>query len=133
MYRHVLPALTAFLVTLALSPLVKAESSEATVVVYRADEASRTEHLTFGLTEGQRLVGRVRSEKSVVLNAPAGSYTLNTTLPGSEPLTLDLKPGGVYYVHSRLKMTGNQIDLDLVEVAEQIAQSQGAEAFSGTI
>lgn len=137
MYRHIVPALAAFTLTLLMPQLVKAEDSTATamatVVIYRAHESSKTDHLKFNLHAGNEFVGRMQSGKSLVFRAPAGSYTLDTTLPGAEPLTLDIKPGAVHYVHSRLELQGNRVDLALVEVAEQVARNHGAEDRAGTI
>jgi hypothetical protein len=135
MYRHLLPAIVAFTMTLVMPQMVNAgdAASEATVVIYRADESNKTKNLKFDLLAGEQTLGRMKAEQSVVVKAPAGSYTLDTNISATQPVTLDLKPGSVHYVHSKLKLSGSSLKVSLEEVPEQVARSQGAESLAGTI
>lgn len=137
MMRHIFPAIAAFALTLIMPSLVKADEvvspEMATLVVYRADESFKTDKLRFDLHADQYFIGRAKADGLLQLEAPAGSYTLDTSMPGAETLTLDLKPGAVHYVHSKLVLRGNRVELELIEVEEQVARNHAADGLAGTI
>lgn len=135
MYRHLIPALAAFALTLIMPQLTKAEESlaPATVIVYRADESIRTDRLRFDLQADEEVIGRMKPESALQFEAAPGTYTLTTSIPGEASLVIDLKPGAVHYVHSKLVLKGGSLDLKLTEVAEQVAISQGANRMAGAI
>lgn len=135
MFRYFIPALAAFAMTLGLPSLARAEASAetSTLIVYRAEESFNTERLRFDLHANDHFMGRMKAEGATVLTAPAGSYTLDTSLPGAEAVTVELKPGATHYVHSRLDLRGNTVKVEMVEVAEQVARSHGATDRAGTI
>lgn len=138
MTRTLLPALAAFILTLTMTSIVKAEASEhaiepATVVIYRADESSSTKRLRFGLLANDAMLGRIQADNSIQAQLPAGTYTLHTTLPGAEPLTVELKPGAIHFVHTSLTILGNNVQAELLEVEEELARSHGATDFDTTI
>jgi hypothetical protein len=99
-------------------------TAPATVVVYRAEESVTTKRLNVDVTANNYALGKLKKDGVVVSEGPAGEYTLGTSMPGTEPLTLDLKPGATYYVHTKLEMRGGRIYVSLTEVAEQVARVQ---------
>ena len=135
MYRYVLPALLAFAMSMGLPQLVRAEASaeQATLIVYRADESYVTERLRFDVHADEHFVGRLKADNASVIKAPAGTYTVDTSMPDARALEIDLKPGAVHYVHSKLKIDGSRVKVELVEVGEEVAISHGATDFEGTI
>jgi len=121
--------------TLGLSPLsaMAGESAKpATVVVYRADESVKSKRVKLDVFLDQRSMGRLSREASVEAEGAAGEYTLGTSIAGTEPLTLNLKPGETHYVHAQVKVRGNRVDVTLVEVEDQVAKLQQP-ALDGTI
>ena len=100
------------------------ESAPATIVVYRADESFKTERLGLDVHVDETSLARLTSEESIVASGAPGTYVLDTSIPGSIPLALELKPGATHYVHTRLKMYGNRVVVELVEVEEQVARTQ---------
>ncbi|MBP6683203.1 MAG: hypothetical protein KA159_07790 [Halioglobus sp.] len=104
-----------------------AASDTATVIVYRADEAINTKGMRIGVSANEHKFGRLSADDVVVAAGPAGEYTLGTSMSGTQPLTLDLKPGATYYVHAQLKMRGGRIEVTLEQVPEQVALSHQPE------
>lgn len=101
------------------------ESAEpATLIVYRADESVRTERLGLDVHMDKGSVGRLKADNAVVITQPAGEYTLATSIKGTEPLVIDLKPGHTHYVHSDVEMRGSLVKVNMVEVEEQVARVQ---------
>jgi len=101
------------------------ESAEpAKVIVYRADESFRTERLGLDVHMDKGSVGRLEADNAVVITQPAGQYTLATSIKGTEPLVIDLKPGHSYYVHSDVDMRGSLVKVKMTEVEEQVARVQ---------
>jgi hypothetical protein len=96
-------------------------AAPATVIIYRADESVKTKRINVGITSDASQVGRLSANKRVIAQSPAGEYTLGTSVPGTEPLTLDLESGATYYVHAQLSMRGSRVQVTLNEVAEQVA------------
>ena len=47
---------------------------------------------------------------------------LGSSIPGTEALTLDLKSGATYYVHAKVKMGRNRVNVELAQVTEQVAR-----------
>lgn len=103
---------------------VNASQEQATLIVYRTDGSFRTSRIRFSLDLDGMNVGRLKSDGSLVSRQPAGVYELGATLPGAEPITVELKPGAVHYINSDLTLTGGHLELQLSEVAEQLALSQ---------
>lgn len=99
-------------------------ASTATVVIYRADEKAKTRRLSMDVTADNHNLGRLKGNAVLVAEGAAGEYTLDTSMPGTEPLTLDLKPGATYYVHTKLKMRGSRVYVSMEEVTEQVAKVQ---------
>jgi hypothetical protein len=101
------------------------ESAEpATLIVYRADESVRTERLGLDVHMDEGSVGRLNADNAVVITQPAGQYTLATSIKGTEPLVIDLKPGQTHYVHSDVDMRGAHVKVTMTEVEEQVARIQ---------
>ena len=98
-----------------------ATAEEARVVVYRAEESSRTKRMKMQITLGAESVGRLKYNRAVVTTAAPGEYRLSTSLEGTLPLVIDVQPGQTYYVHTRLRKLGNTVTPELVLVEEQVA------------
>jgi hypothetical protein len=117
-----------------------ATAAPATVVIYRADESVKTKRINVGViglpsnnsSSVDSNIGKLAANKLVSIQSPAGEYTLTTRVSGTEPLTLDLKPGATYYVHAKVAMRGSRISVDLQEVPGQVARVQQP-ALEGTI
>ena len=106
---------------------------QATVIVYRADESIKTRRINFDVHVDAGSVGRLNARDSLSAVGDAGHYTISTSLPGDEPLELQVKPGTTHYVHTRLRMVGNRLIVELVEVEEQVAKAQQADNGELTI
>lgn len=135
--KHLALAVTATLFTgLAYGSdvtVVEGESAQhATVVVYRNDADIRSRRLSFDVHLGAENLGRMRDDV-VVTQQPAGTYVLDTTLPGDTPIELHLQPGATYYVQAGLSVRGGQVKLDLQEVGEQVARAELGELPNSTI
>jgi len=91
----------------------EAATAPATVIIYRADESVKTKRVNMGITGASSNVGRLKVDNVLVAQSPAGDYTLRSSLPGADALTLELKPGSTYYVHARMKVDGNRVTVDL--------------------
>ena len=105
---------------------------QATVVVYRNDSDIRSRRLTLEVLLGTEHVGRMRQD-ALVTQHPAGTYTLDTSLPGDEPIELQLQPGVTYYVQAGVSVHGGQVKLNLEEVGEQVARTEMGELPDSTI
>ena len=121
-------AITATLSLLAFGPAATASSdaaAEATssIVVYRADESVKTRRINFDVHVDKSSVGRLNARDALVAAGAPGTYAIGTSLPDAEPLVLELKPGSTHYVHTRLRMVGNRVIVELVEVEEQVARA----------
>jgi hypothetical protein len=103
---------------------VEETAAPATVIVYRADESVKTKRINVGIIGESNNVGRLSANKMVTAESPAGQYTLATSVPGSDALTLDLKPGATYYVHAKMAMRGSRVSVELQEVTAQVARVQ---------
>ena len=130
-----------FFATLALSLSVSAgeqlamaeqAAAPAKLVIYRADESSKTRKIKFHAKVDGRKLGRLKYSDPVVAEVPAGKVSLGTSLPGTEPLQIKLQPGQTYYVHSKVKRIGHTVTPELVIVEEQVALTQQP-AIEGTI
>jgi hypothetical protein len=127
MLRKLVVLSAAMLVSLGFSQLSLAEvetAENATIVVYRADESVRTARLSMDLHVGQGSMGRLKSDRAVVITRPAGQYELSTSIRGTEPLVIDLKPGQTHYVHTEMDMRGTRVKVSFDEVEEQVAKVQ---------
>ena len=102
----------------------EAATAPATVIIYRADESVKTKRVNMGIMGDSNTVGRLKVDNVVVAQSPAGDYTLSSSLPGAEALTLELKPGATYYVHAKMQVQGNRVTVDLQQVPEQVARVQ---------
>ncbi|MEP5567554.1 MAG: hypothetical protein ABJN62_06960 [Halioglobus sp.] len=103
-----------------------APADAATVVIYRADESVKTRRIGLDIHVDAASLGRLTSEDTLLASGAPGTYTLGTSLPGDEPIKLELAPGTTHYVHTRLRMIGNRVVVELVEVEEQVAKNHQA-------
>ena len=125
--RSVVVAAAALSAALAYNPVATAAedaAAPATIIIYRADESIKTSRLRPAIHINGGTVSRLDRDEVLVLERAPGAYTLDSSMPGTEAITLDLKPGATYYVHSELKMRGSQVESTLVEVEEQVARVQ---------
>lgn len=99
-------------------------AAPATIIIYRADESVKTKSMSMKIFGGSSNVGKLKANKLVVAESPAGIYTLGASIPGTEALTLDLKPGATYYVHAKVDMSRGRVTVDLAQVTEQVARVQ---------
>lgn len=99
-------------------------AAPATVVIYRADEALNTKRLNLDVSADKHNLGKLTANDVVVAQGEAGTYTLGTSMKGTEELTLELKPGVTYYVHATLEMRGTRVYVALQQVEEQVARVQ---------
>jgi hypothetical protein len=100
------------------------EAKPATVVVYRSDADLRSRRLAFDVRLDQQGMGRIRRDGALVIEQAPGEYTLDTSLPGDERLTLILQPGLTYYVEASLRVRGDLLEVSLQEVGEQVARTR---------
>jgi hypothetical protein len=130
--RKVASLVSALIIALVALPqaVSAAQSSDhssdqpATLVVYRADEASSTKRVKFQVRLDSQSVGKLKYDRVITTSVEPGQYTLDTSLADGEALVLDLKPGKTYYVHSRVSKLGHKIRPELVVVEEQVAVAQ---------
>jgi hypothetical protein len=138
MFYKLMTTLGATLFTLGFMHSAMAEQGEqealapATVVVYRAQELSKTERISLDVHVDESSLGRLGGEDTLIVSGAAGQYTLGTSIAGTEPLVIDLKPGSTHYVKTELKLRGTTVKVRLVEVEEQVAKVQNP-ALSGAI
>ena len=124
MFRKLVTLSAVLMVSLGLSQVSFAgeESAEtATIVVYRADESFKTKRLGLDVHMGDSSLGRLKAEQAIVVSRPAGEYTINTSINGSQALVLDLKAGETHYVHTQMQMQGTRVKVEMNEVEEQVA------------
>ncbi|MCP5130638.1 MAG: hypothetical protein H6985_13765 [Pseudomonadales bacterium] len=127
MFKTTFAIAFALVATLSFSQSVAAEqesAATATVVIYRADESAKTRRLGLDVHVNDSSLGRLTPDAVVVAAGPLGQYTLSTSMPGTEPLTLELKAGTTYYVHTKVKMRGTRVYVTLEPVEEQVAKLQ---------
>ncbi len=105
---------------------------QATIVVYRNDADIRSRRLSFDVVMGAEDLGRMRDDV-IVSHVDAGTYELQTSLPGDEPIELQLQPGATYYVQAGLSVRGGQVKVELEEVGEQVARNEIGELPEGNI
>lgn len=115
--------------SLAFNPVANATEAEravapATVIIYRADESIKTSRLRPAIHLNGDSVSRLDRDEVLVMERSPGQYTLDSSIPGTEAITIDLKPGATYYIHSELRLRGSQLESALVEVEEQVARVQ---------
>jgi len=103
-------------------------ADEATIVVYRADESFKTQRVNLDVHVDTASLGRLDAQDVLLASGKPGTYTLATSLPGDVSLQLELQPGSTHYVHTRLRMIGNRVVVELVEVEEQVAKLHQAGA-----
>lgn len=121
-------ALTATIALMTFGPTATATTDTgaadtSSVIVYRADESIKTRRINFDVHVDKASVGRLAAKDALVAAGDPGTYTIGTSLPGDTPLVLELKPGSTHYVHTRLRMVGNRVIVELVEVEEQVARA----------
>ena len=125
--------ITAVLATLAISVSATAAdkvavSEEAVqparVVIYRAEESSKTRKIKFNASVDGQKVGRLNYSAPVVAEVAAGETWISTSIAGSETLKVNLLPGHTYYVHTQLKRLGQKVTPSITIVDEQVALSQ---------
>ena len=123
--------LSALAITLAvitgLAPLAasaEVATESARIVVYRADESSRTRQVKFQVQLDRESQGRLKYNRALIITPAAGEYELAISLKGAQPLSIDLKPGQTYYVHTKIRQIGARVIPELVLVEEKLAVSQ---------
>ena len=124
MFRKLVTLSAVVMVALGFSQVSfagEANAETATVVVYRADESFKTERLGLDVHMGEGSLGRLKAEQAIVITRPAGEYTINTNINGSQPLVLDLKAGETHYVHTQMQMEGTRVKVEMNEIEEQVA------------
>ncbi len=129
MVKYLLAATAAVASTVTLSQGVsagEAASEPARQVVYRADELIRTETLSMTVQLDGQNMARLHSDDAVVVTVPAGQHVLRGSIPGSQPLVLDLKPGQTHHFHSDVNVHGAGVKLQFSEVEEQVARVHSA-------
>ncbi len=93
----------------------------------------KTKRVDFNVHVDNAVEGRLQASDTLIISGQPGTYTLDTNLPGSNTLNIDLKPGSVHYVHSQIVMRGNQAHVELVEVEEQVADNHRSNATENSI
>ena len=138
MLNKLIAAAAAITVSLLVSVSAQAGTSEpsaaeqARLVIYRADESSRTRKIRFNASIDGASLGRLSYKKPMVTLVNPGDVELSTSVRGTEELSLSLQPGQTYFVHVRVKKLGQTVTPELVLVEEQVALSQQP-AIDGTI
>ena len=110
-----------------LASATETVDQEATIIVYRADKSFKADRVSMHMIMGGENLGRLNAGDSVVVTRPAGQYTLNSTIKGSEGIVIDLKPGQTHYIHTEMGVRGTQVKVKLAEVGEQVAREQAPE------
>ena len=125
--------ITALLASLAISVSATAADKVAVteeavqparIVIYRAEESSKTRKIRFNASVDGEKVGRLNYSAPVVTEVAAGETWITTSIAGSDTLKVDLLPGHTYYVHTKLKRLGQKVTPSMVIVDEQVALSQ---------
>ena len=112
------------LLTLSNSTLASEQAVQpAKLVVYRADEASKTTRVKFQVRVDQTQIGKLKYENAIVTNLAPGTYSLDTTLRGTKPLEVELKPGQTYFIYTRMNPLGHKLTPVLELVEEKVAVS----------
>ncbi len=93
----------------------------AKVVVYRADDSSKTRRVSMYLNLDEQSQGRLNTGDSLTISKPAGEYTLSSNIKGTKDLLIDLRAGQTYYFDTDLAMRGSRISVSFVEVEERVA------------
>jgi hypothetical protein len=119
-------SLIALLSALLFSPAGLAETEAeaakpAKLIIYRADEGSRTRAVKFHVRLDQLQIGRLKYGNAIVTSVSPGEYKLDTSLRGTSSLELDLKPGQTYFVHTSVDALGRSVTPVLKLVEEQVA------------
>ncbi|MEH6586070.1 MAG: hypothetical protein V7720_05900 [Halioglobus sp.] len=96
---------------------------QATIIVYRADESIKTRRIGLDIHVDTASVGRLNAKDALLASGEPGTYVIGTSMPGDIALELELKPGATHYVHTRMRMIGNRVVVELVEVEAQVAKS----------
>ena len=103
-------------------PETAAAPEQATIIVYRADESIKTRRIGLDIHVDTASVGRLNAKDALLASGEPGTYVIGTSMPGDIALELELKPGTTHYVHTRMRMIGNRVVVELVEVEEQVAK-----------
>ena len=96
-------------------------AEEATVVVYRAEESVKSRRIRMDVHVDDSSLGRIKSDDALAVSGAAGQYTLGSSIKGTEPLVIDLKPGSTHYIHMDVEVRGNTAVVSFREVEEQVA------------
>jgi len=97
---------------------------EATVVVYRAEESVQSSRIRMDVHVDDSSLGRIKSDDALVVSGAPGQYTLGSSITGTEPLVIDLKPGSTHYIHMDVEVRGGTAVVSFSEVEEQVAKVQ---------
>lgn len=119
MFRKIAAVAAALLISLSAQAEVQPGK-----VVYRAGEATTTQRIKFHASLDNRSLGRLKYNTPVVAQVEPSIYELGTSLPGTEALTIDVKPGHTYYVYAGVKKMGKRVSPSLQVVEEQVAVAQ---------
>lgn len=120
MFKSVMAVMAALLIAAS----AQAEVEPAKLVIYRADEASKTQRIRFHANIDNRSIGRLKYTRPVVAMVEPGEYDLTTSLPGADGVKVELQPGATYYVYAKVKRIGQTVTPTLEIVEEQVAVSQ---------
>ena len=104
----------------------------AKIIIYRADESSKTRRVKFDARADGVKLGRMNYSTPLVAEVAPGALQLGTCVAGTESLEIRVQPGQTYYVHTQVKKLGHTLKPTLVLVEEQVALAQQP-AIDGTI
>ncbi len=100
------------------------------IVVYRADDSSRTQRLNFDVHVGTQVLGELEQKESVSSLELPGETVISANVAGMQDLVINTKPGHTHYVRMDVKLRGTSLKVKFTEVEEQVAQVEQPELFS---
>jgi len=127
MLKHLAATFLTLFATLSIAQVSHAGEevlAPAKLVVYRAEETSRTRQLKFYVRLDKSLIGKLKYGKAITATALPGQYSINTTLGDTQALDLGLRPGQTYYIRATVTMLGATVKTVLELVEEQVAVAQ---------
>ena len=127
MFKQIFIVLAVFALTTGYSQAestTQVSAEPGKIVVYRADERFQTKTVSYAVYVDGNSIGRLKHGKAVVTTVPAGEYTVNTRIKGSESIDLNVKAGQTYYVYSGVKRQGSAAIRHMAVVEEKVAIAQ---------
>lgn len=124
MLKPLFATLVALIATLTITQVSYAGEevlAPSKVVVYRAEEASKTRRLKFHVRLDKSQAGKLKYGNAIAATVLPGQYSIDTTMGGTQALELSLKPGLTYYIRARVTMLGGRVTTVLELVEEQVA------------